>query len=55
MSSAIYGFLLVMMMVLRPEGLLPERRRRLELAEGVGVGATTGVGAAETDVFETRA
>jgi branched-chain amino acid transport system permease protein len=55
LSSAIYGFLLVMMMILRPEGLLPERRRKLELAEGVGVGATTGVGAADTDVFETRA
>jgi branched-chain amino acid transport system permease protein len=27
----IFGFLLVMVMVLRPQGLLPERRRRLEL------------------------
>jgi hypothetical protein len=27
------------MMVLRPEGLLPERRRQLELEEGVGAGA----------------
>jgi len=33
----IYGFLLVLMMVLRPEGLIPERRRKLELTEGVGV------------------
>jgi branched-chain amino acid transport system permease protein len=33
----IYGFLLVLMMVLRPEGLIPERRRKLELSEGVGV------------------
>jgi branched-chain amino acid transport system permease protein len=33
----IYGFLLVLMMVLRPEGLIPERRRKLELKEGVGV------------------
>jgi branched-chain amino acid transport system permease protein len=55
LSSAIYGFLLVMMMVLRPEGLLPERRRKLELAEHVGVGATTGVGGAETEVFEAKA
>jgi branched-chain amino acid transport system permease protein len=55
MSSAIYGFLLVMMMILRPEGLLPERRRKLEMAEHVGVGATTGVGGAETDVYEARA
>ena len=30
-SFGIFGFLLVIMMVLRPEGLLPERRRRLEL------------------------
>jgi branched-chain amino acid transport system permease protein len=27
----IFGFLLVMVMVLRPQGLLPERRRRLEI------------------------
>jgi len=27
----IYGFLLVIMMLLRPQGLIPERRRRLEL------------------------
>jgi branched-chain amino acid transport system permease protein len=33
----IYGFLLVLMMVLRPQGLIPERRRKLELTEGVGV------------------
>jgi branched-chain amino acid transport system permease protein len=32
----IFGFLLVIMMVLRPEGLFPERRRKLELTEGVG-------------------
>ena len=35
LSFGIFGFLLVIMMVVRPEGLLPERRRRLELA-GVG-------------------
>jgi hypothetical protein len=27
----VFGFLLVLMMVLRPEGLLPERRRQMEL------------------------
>jgi branched-chain amino acid transport system permease protein len=27
----IYGFLLVLVMILRPQGLIPERRRRLEL------------------------
>jgi branched-chain amino acid transport system permease protein len=36
LSFGIFGFLLVIMMVLRPEGLLPERRRKLELTEAVG-------------------
>jgi branched-chain amino acid transport system permease protein len=31
LSFGIYGFLLVVMMVLRPEGLIPERRRKVEL------------------------
>jgi branched-chain amino acid transport system permease protein len=30
-SSGIYGFLLVIIMLLRPEGLLPERRRGVTL------------------------
>ena len=36
LSFGIYGFLLLLMMVLRPQGLLPERRRKIELTEGVG-------------------
>jgi branched-chain amino acid transport system permease protein len=36
LSFGIFGFLLVIMMVLRPEGLFPERRRKIELTEGVG-------------------
>ena len=36
MSFGIFGFLLVIMMELRPQGLLPERRRELELEEGIG-------------------
>ncbi len=32
----VFGFILVLMMVLRPQGLLPERRRTAELTEGVG-------------------
>jgi len=32
----IFGAALVLMMALRPEGLLPSRRRRAELAEGTG-------------------
>jgi branched-chain amino acid transport system permease protein len=34
-TFAIYGFLLVMMMILRPQGLLPDRRHKMELAEDV--------------------
>jgi branched-chain amino acid transport system permease protein len=56
LSAAIYGFLLVIMMVLRPEGLIPERRRKLELVEHVGTGATTGVAAPDQEgVYEARA
>ncbi len=36
LSYGIFGFLLVLMMLVRPEGLLPERRHKLELAEGLG-------------------
>jgi branched-chain amino acid transport system permease protein len=36
LGFGIFGFLLVIMMLLRPEGLLPERRRQIELTEGVG-------------------
>jgi branched-chain amino acid transport system permease protein len=45
-SFGVFGFVLVLMMVLRPEGLLPERRRKLELTEGVGTGE---------DIYEARA
>jgi branched-chain amino acid transport system permease protein len=34
-TFGVYGFLLVMVMLLRPQGLLPERRRRLELTAEV--------------------
>jgi hypothetical protein len=34
-------------MLIRPEGLLPERRRKMELTEGVGVG--------ETELIEVKA
>jgi branched-chain amino acid transport system permease protein len=40
LSYGIFGFLLVIMMVLRPQGLLPERRIELELVEHVGTGPT---------------
>jgi len=45
-SFGVFGFILVVMMVLRPEGLLPERRRKIELTEGVGTGE---------DLYEARA
>ena len=48
LSFGIFGFLLVIMMVLRPEGLLPERRRKLELTEGIGTDT-------EGDLVEVRA
>jgi branched-chain amino acid transport system permease protein len=44
-SFGVFGFILVIMMILRPEGILPERRRQMELTEGIG----------ETEsVFEAR-
>jgi branched-chain amino acid transport system permease protein len=52
LSFGIFGFLLVIMMVLRPEGLVPERRRQIELREGVGTGDTELLGG---DTFEARA
>jgi branched-chain amino acid transport system permease protein len=33
LSFGIFGFLLVIMMIVRPEGLIPERRRQIELRE----------------------
>ena len=45
LSFGIFGFLLVLIMILRPEGLFPERRRKLELTEGVGT---------DESVFEAR-
>jgi branched-chain amino acid transport system permease protein len=58
LSFGIFGFLIVVMMVLRPQGLIPERRRQLELTEGVGAGETQGVGTVagtEESLFEARA
>jgi branched-chain amino acid transport system permease protein len=45
LGFGIFGFLLVIMMVLRPQGLLPEARRKQEFEEGVG----------GESVFEVRA
>jgi branched-chain amino acid transport system permease protein len=46
LGFGIFGFLLVIMMVLRPQGLIPERRHKVELAEGIGGDET---------IVETRA
>ena len=46
LGFGIFGFLLLIVMVLRPEGLLPEKRRQIELTEGVATGEST---------FEVRA
>jgi branched-chain amino acid transport system permease protein len=35
LGFGIFGFVLVVMMVLRPQGILPERRRQVELTEGL--------------------
>ena len=40
LNFGIFGFLILLVMILRPQGLLPERRRALELTEGVGAGDT---------------
>ena len=50
LSFGIFGFLLVIMMVLRPEGLIPERRRKIELTEGIGGDQDIG-----SDSLEARA
>jgi branched-chain amino acid transport system permease protein len=44
-AFGIFGFVLVLMMVLRPQGILPEQRRKIELTENPG----------EESVFEARA
>jgi branched-chain amino acid transport system permease protein len=46
-TFAIYGFLLVIMMILRPQGLLPERRRAEEMTHGDEV--------SEESLYTTRA
>ena len=41
-SFGIFGFFLMAMMILRPEGFIPNRRRRLELHEGEGEDGAAG-------------
>ena len=53
----VFGAVLVLMMSLRPEGLLPSRRRKAELHEGTGGMGTLGaeVPGPDTDVATTEA
>ena len=46
LGFGIFGFLLVIMMILRPEGLFPERRRKIELTESA---------TADESLYEVRA
>jgi branched-chain amino acid transport system permease protein len=48
-----FGAALVLMMALRPEGLLPSRRRRAELAEGTGGMGSMGAEVATTTVDDS--
>jgi branched-chain amino acid transport system permease protein len=41
LNFGIFGFLILIVMILRPQGLFPERRRALELTEGIGAGDAT--------------
>jgi branched-chain amino acid transport system permease protein len=42
LNFGIFGFLILLVMVLRPQGLFPERRRAMELTEGIGAGDAIG-------------
>jgi len=46
LGFGIFGFLLVIMMILRPQGMIPEARHKAELTEGLGH---------EESVYEARA
>jgi hypothetical protein len=47
----LYGIALVLMMLFRPEGLFPERRRARELHEGLGGDTEEGTTGADEDVL----
>ncbi len=47
-TFAVYGFLLLMMMILRPQGLLPDRRHKMELVDHVDE-------ATDADLYTARA
>ncbi|MEY2514221.1 MAG: branched-chain amino acid transport system permease protein, partial [bacterium] len=43
LNFGIFGFVILLVMVLRPQGILPERRRAMELTEGIGAGDSMGM------------
>jgi branched-chain amino acid transport system permease protein len=49
LSFSIFGFILVLVMLIRPEGLIPEGRRKMELREGIGTGETETSGLIKVD------
>jgi branched-chain amino acid transport system permease protein len=49
LSFSIFGFILVLVMLIRPEGLWPERRRQMEMREHIGVGETEMTGVVEVE------
>src|SRR3954454_14773637 len=49
LSFSIFGFILVLVMLIRPEGLIPESRRKMELREGIGTGETETSGLIEVE------
>ncbi|MCB0870107.1 MAG: branched-chain amino acid ABC transporter permease [Solirubrobacterales bacterium] len=51
-SFAIFGFILVIVMILRPEGLIPERSRKQEM-HGIGTGDRAGAGS-DVELGEAR-
>ena len=55
LGFGIFGFLLVIMMVLRPQGLIPEKRHQAEFAEGSTDGAGTDRGDARMSTPEAQA
>jgi branched-chain amino acid transport system permease protein len=53
-AFGVFGFILLLMMVLRPEGLIPERRHQLELTTA-GPGELEEPGELHAETFEARA
>jgi branched-chain amino acid transport system permease protein len=53
-SFGIFGFMMLAIMLLRPEGLIPSGRRRLELREDEIDPTATPPAGGDTQVYEVR-